>query len=50
MKFFIIYLIIFYQYDCLSQISRKIIEEEKGFLNGTFTINSIIRDNSFFAC
>ena len=38
------------KFNCLPKISKEIIEKDKGNLKGTFSINSIYKEKSFFSC
>ena len=38
------------KFNCLPKISKEIIEKYKGNLKGTFIINSIYKEKSFFSC
>ena len=43
-------LLLLYKYNCLSELSFKIMESEKSNLKGTFTINSNYKQNLFLSC
>ena len=38
------------KFNCLPKISKEIIEKDKGNLKGTFSINYIYKEKSFFSC
>ena len=49
-KSFIILYFFLSKLNSLPEISKEIIEEEKANLKGTFIINSISKEKSFFSC
>jgi hypothetical protein len=50
MNILLIFILFLNKFNCLPEISKKIIENESGDLKGTFTINSIYKKNSFISC
>ena len=50
MNILLIFVFFLNKFNCLSEITKKIIETENGNLKGTFTINSNNKYNSFFSC
>ena len=49
-KSFIILYFIFSKFNCLPKITKEIIEKIQGNLKGTFSINFLHKEKSFFSC
>ena len=50
MNILLIFILFLNKFNCLPEISKKIIENENGVLKGTFKINSIYKKNAFISC
>jgi len=50
MNILLIFILFLNEFNCLPEISKKIVENENGDLKGTFIINSIYKRNSYFSC